>query len=55
MESLDIRMPLTEGLRCRFSRQAVEINLDMGMLIYLGEVWKDLVATPDVEGAFPDA
>ena len=55
MESLDIRMPLTEGLRCRFSRQAVEINSDMGKFVSLREVHKDLVATPDVEGAFPYA
>ena len=48
-------MPLTEVLRCRFSRQSVAIDLDMGTFIYMGEVRKDLVATPDVKGAFPDA
>ena len=47
-------MTLMEGLRCGFSRQAVAIDSDMGTFVYLGDVQKDLVATPDVEGEFPD-
>ena len=50
----DICMPLTEVLRCGFSRQAVAINSDIGSFISLGEVQKDLVATPDVKGEFSD-
>ena len=47
-------MPVTEGLRCRFLRHVVAIDLDIGMFVFLGKVQKDLVATPDVEGAFTD-
>ena len=47
-------MPVTEGLRCRFLRHVVAVDLDIGMLVLLGKVRKDLVETPDVEGAFTD-
>jgi len=51
----EVRMALTEGIRAGFARQAVSIDADRGVYVPLGDVGKDLVATPDVERAFPDS
>jgi len=48
-----VRMRLSEGLPCAFLQQAVSIDPNMSTYIPLGEVQKTLVATPDVEDAFP--
>lgn len=48
-----VRMRLSEGLPCAFLQQAVSIDPSLATYIPLGEVQKALVATPDVEDAFP--